>query len=45
MTIKKEGNKFVLRSKDGKKKLGTFDSRKAAEKREREINFFKNKMK
>lgn len=41
--IKKDGNKYILYSKDGKKKLGSFSSRKAAEKREREIQYFKHK--
>lgn len=40
--IRKVGSKWVLFSKKGKR-LGTFDSKKAAEKREREINFFKHK--
>lgn len=40
--IKKEGGKWVLFSKDGSKKLGEFDTKAAAEKREREIQFFKN---
>lgn len=43
--IRKIGNKFVLFSKDGKKRLGTFNTRADAEKREREIMFFKNKRK
>ena len=41
--IKKEGSKWVLYSKDGKKKLGTFKTKKDALKREKEILFFKNK--
>lgn len=40
--IKHEGSKWVLYSKDGSKKLGTFDSKEAAEKREREIQYFKH---
>lgn len=39
--IRKQGNKFVLLSKDGKKKLGTFDTKAAAEKREKQIQRFK----
>ena len=35
--IKKEGNKYVLYSHDGDRKLGEFSSRKAAEDRERQI--------
>ena len=41
--IKKEGSKYVLYSKDGKKKLGTFKTKEEAEKRERVINYFKHK--
>lgn len=40
--IKKVGDKYVIYSKTGKK-LGTFDSKKAAEKRLREIEYFKHK--
>lgn len=40
--IKQEGGKFALYSHDGKKKLGTFASKKEAEDREREINYFKH---
>ena len=39
--IKKEKGRFVLYSKDGKKKLGTFKTRREALMREREILFFK----
>lgn len=39
--IKKNGDKYELWSKDGSKKLGEFDSKKAAEKREKEIQYFK----
>jgi hypothetical protein len=42
-TIRKQGNKYVIYSKDGDKKLGTYNSRKAAEKRLRQIEYFKNK--
>lgn len=41
--IKKQGNKYYLYSKDGSKKLGSFDSKKSAEKREREVSYFKHK--
>jgi hypothetical protein len=41
--IRKQGSKYVLFSKDGKKKLGEFATKAAALKREREIQFFKNK--
>jgi hypothetical protein len=40
--IKREGpRKFVLYSRDGSRKLGTYASRKAAEERERQINAIK----
>lgn len=39
--IKKEGSKYVLMSKDGNKKLGSFDTREEAEDREKEINRIK----
>lgn len=42
MTIRKIGSKFRLVSKKGKN-LGTFSSRSAAEKRERQVQFFKRK--
>jgi len=41
-TIRKQGEKYVIYSKDGKKKLGTYDSRKAAEKRLGQIEYFKH---
>lgn len=41
--IRKRGDKYILFSKDGKKKLGEFRTRAAAEKREREIQFFKSR--
>lgn len=41
--IKKVGSQWVLYTHDGSKRLGTFPSRAAAVKREREINYFKNK--
>lgn len=40
--IKKEGNKWKLYSSDGTKNLGEFDSKEAAEKHEREVNYFKH---
>lgn len=39
--IRYEGGKWVLYSRDGKKKLGEFDTKEAAVKRERQIQFFK----
>lgn len=41
--IKKEGDKWVIKSKDGKKTLGTFDSKEEATKRLGQIEFFKNR--
>lgn len=41
--IRPENGKWVLYSKDGTKKLGTFDTRKQALKRERQIQYFKHK--
>tara|TARA_A100001515_G_C4472645_1_gene177365 strand:+ start:425 stop:565 length:141 start_codon:yes stop_codon:yes gene_type:complete len=35
--IKKEGREFVLFSKDGSRRLGTFKTRAEAEERERKI--------
>lgn len=43
--IKKVKNKYVLYSHDGKKKLGTFDTKKEALEREKQINFFKRRKK
>lgn len=40
--IKQEAGKYVLYAKDGKKKLGTFGSKKEAEDRERQVNYFKH---
>ena len=40
--INKIGNRFRLVSKSGKN-LGTFRTRKLAEKREREVQFFKQR--
>ncbi|MBI2125328.1 hypothetical protein HYU08_02115 [Candidatus Woesearchaeota archaeon] len=42
MVIKKEGYKWVLYTKDKKKVLGTFKTKKDALKRERQIIYFKN---
>lgn len=42
-TILKQGSKYVIYSKDGSKKLGTYDTKKAAQKRLRQIEFFKHK--
>ena len=40
--IKKKGRNWVLMSKDGTKHLGTFSSKKAAVKREGQIEYFKH---
>jgi len=40
--IVKQGSKWVLKSKDGSKHLGTFHSRSEAKKREMAINYFKS---
>lgn len=40
--IRKRGDKWVLFTSDGKKVLGEFDSEAAAQKRERQIQFFKH---
>lgn len=40
--IKKKGWKWILFSKDGKKILGEFRTKKDALKRERQIIYFKN---
>ncbi len=40
--IKKKGYKWILYTKDGKKALGTFRTKKDALKRERQIIYFKN---
>ena len=43
--IRKQGFKFVLYTKDGKKKLGEYSTRQEAEKREQQIKFYKAKTK
>jgi len=40
-TIRHEGGKWVIYSKDGSKKLGEYDTEEAAKKRLRQIEFFK----
>lgn len=40
--IKQENNKFVVYSEDGTKKLGTYDTKKEAEERLREVEYFKH---
>jgi hypothetical protein len=39
--IEKKDNEYILRSKDGSKILGKFDSLKAAKKREMQIKYFR----
>lgn len=41
--IVKEGDKWKLYSEDGKKLLGTFDTKEEAEKHEQEVEYFKHK--
>ena len=41
--IVKEGSMWVLKSKNGKKTLGKFKTKKEAQKREKQIQFFKNR--
>lgn len=40
--IQKQGSKYVLKSHDGKKNLGTFPTKKAAVKHEQQIQYFKH---
>jgi hypothetical protein len=40
VTIRKVGDKYRLVSKEGKN-LGTFDTKKAAEKHEKQVQYFK----
>ena len=41
--IKKQNGKYIIYSKDGKKKLGEYDSRAEAVKRLRQIEYFKHR--
>lgn len=41
--IVKQGTKYVIKSEDGSKVLGTYDSKEQAVKRLRQIEFFRNK--
>lgn len=43
--IKKSKDKWILYSKDGSKKLGSFPSKEEAIKREQQINYFRSKKK
>lgn len=40
--IRKIGNKYVILNHDGTKRLGEYDTKEAAEKRLREIEYFKH---
>lgn len=40
--IKKIGDKYVLFNHDGTKRLGEFATKEEAEKREKQINYFKH---
>jgi len=40
--IKKQGSKYVLKSSDGSKTLGTYSTYEAALKRLRQIEYFKH---
>jgi len=42
MIIKQNG-KYVIKSEDGSKTLGTYDTREEAEKRLKQIEYFKHK--
>jgi hypothetical protein len=41
--LRKKGNKYEVRSEDGKKVLGTYDTRKEAMKRLVQIEIFKRR--
>jgi len=41
--IVKQGSNFVLKSKDGKKTLGTYKTKEEALKRLRQVEFWKSK--
>jgi hypothetical protein len=41
--IKKEGSKYDVESKSGKKKLGTYTTKNQALKRLRQVEYFKNR--
>ena len=40
--IRKQGNKYVVQSEDGSRNFGTYTSRKDAEKRLRQVEYFKH---
>ena len=41
--IQKENGKFVVTSEDGGRRFGTYDTKEEAEKRLREIEYFKTR--
>lgn len=41
--IRKEGSKYVVRSEDGTKKLGEYETKEEAEKRLRQVEYWKDK--
>ena len=41
--ILKSGNKYIIKSEDGNKTLGTFNTKEEAEERLRQIEYFKYK--
>ncbi len=41
--ILKQGDKYIIKSEDGSKILGTYSTKEEAEKRLHEIEYFKNK--
>lgn len=41
--IVKKGSRYEVRSKDGKKRLGAYGSKAAAEKRLRQVEYFKQR--
>ena len=43
--IKYENGKYVVKSEDGKKNLGTYETKEEAEKRLQQIEYFKHKAK
>lgn len=45
MVIRKTSQGYQLRSKDGSKNLGTYKTKAGAIKREKQVQYFKNKKK
>ena len=42
MMIKKEGEKYVVYSEDGKKKLGSYNTEEESKKRLKQVEYFKH---